>query len=98
MTGQACYAVLGALLFCMALHGLIVADGGLRRLLAANVMGSGVFLVLVAGAQPADPLPQALVITGIVVAVAATALGLNLLLRLAAAQGEDRATDGEDTS
>ncbi len=92
MTAATLYAVLGGLLFCLAFHALVVAEHPLRWLLAANVMGSSVFLVLVAGSAPGDPLPQALVITGIVVAVAATALGLNLLLRLASP------ADGDDTA
>ena len=55
-------------------------------------MGTGVFLVLLAlakrtgGAQP-DPVPHAMVITGIVVAVSATALALTLMLKLTAATG-----------
>lgn len=93
MTAQAFYAVLGSGLFCLGFHALVVAAHPLRRLLAVNVMGSSVFLVLVAGPEAGDPLSQALVITGIVVAVAATALGLNLLLRLSvpAADGESGA-------
>ena len=98
MTGQACYAVLGALLFCLGFHALIIAAHPLRRLLAVNVMGSSVFLVFIAGAAPGDPLPQALVITGIVVAVAATALGLNLLLRLAGPVERDESSTGQDGS
>ena len=60
--------------------------------LAINVMGSGVFLVLVAlggrtpGAAP-DPVPHAMVITGIVVAISATALALALMLRVQAKTG-----------
>jgi len=55
--------------------------------LALNVMGAGVFLVLIAVAYrgagtPADPVPHALVLTGIVVAVSATALALALGKRL----------------
>ncbi|HKK23936.1 MAG TPA: NADH-quinone oxidoreductase subunit K [Pseudohaliea sp.] len=95
MTAATLYAILGGLLFCLAFHALVVAGHPLRRLLAVNVMGSSVFLVLVAGAAPGDPLPQALVITGIVVAVAATALGLNLLLRLAAPPADDTTAAGE---
>ncbi len=95
MTGQAVYAVLGSGLFCLGFHALVVATHPLRRLLAVNVMGSSVFLVLVAGATPGDPLPQALVITGIVVAVAATALGLNLLLRLAVPAADHEPRDGQ---
>jgi multicomponent Na+:H+ antiporter subunit C len=48
-------------------------------------MGSGIFLVLVGLAQRQnvpDPVPQAMVLTGIVVAVAATALALALVRKL----------------
>jgi hypothetical protein len=66
----------------------------LVTVLAINLMGSGTFLVLVAPADPADPVPQAMVITGIVVAVSATALALNLMLKVVDATG--RATlDGD---
>ena len=66
----------------------------LRRLLALNLMGSGVFLMLGAVAYrgpglPPDPVPQALVLTGIVVAVSATALALALGRRLRETQDHD---------
>lgn len=85
------YALAGAGLFALGLHALIVHAHLLRKILAFNVMGSGVFLVLTAlakrtGALP-DPVPHAMVITGIVVAVAATALALVLTIRLTAATG-----------
>jgi multicomponent Na+:H+ antiporter subunit C len=56
-------------------------------LIALNVTGAGVFQLLVAVAyrgidQAPDPVPQALVLTGIVVAVSATSLGLALWQRL----------------
>jgi multicomponent Na+:H+ antiporter subunit C len=59
----------------------------LRKVTALNLMGSGVFLGLIAlGARtpsgPPDPVPQAMVLTGIVVAVSATALMLALIRRL----------------
>ena len=81
------YALLGVGLFTLGLYALIVHPHLLRKILAINVMGSGVFLVLVAlggrspGAAP-DPVPHAMVITGIVVAVSATALALALMLRV----------------
>ena len=58
-----------------------------------NISGSGIFLVFVAiayrgGDATPDPLPHALVLTGIVVAVSATALALALGRRL-------RTTDDE---
>jgi len=83
------YAMAGVGLFILALYALIVYKHLLRKILAINVMGSGVFLILVAlggrtpGAVP-DPVPHAMVITGIVVAVSATALALALMLRVCA--------------
>jgi len=81
------YALVGTGLFTLGLYALIVHAHLLRKILAINVMGSGVFLVLVALAARTreaapDPLPHAMVITGIVVAVSATALALALLLRV----------------
>jgi multicomponent Na+:H+ antiporter subunit C len=84
------YAVTGALLFSLGLYGLIVHAHLIRKILAFNIMGSGTFLVLVGLAQrggEVDPVPQALVLTGIVVAVSATAFALILARRLYAANG-----------
>jgi multicomponent Na+:H+ antiporter subunit C len=86
------YAFAGVGLFSIGLYALIVHAHLLRKILALNVMGSGVFLVLAAlakrtAAMP-DPVPQAMVITGIVVAVAATALALVLMLKLTEAASQ----------
>jgi multicomponent Na+:H+ antiporter subunit C len=86
------YALVGIGLFCLGFYALIVHNHLLRKILAINVMGSGVFLVLVAlarrgGESPPDPVPHAMVITGIVVAVSATALALGLMLKVKAATG-----------
>lgn len=83
------YASIGAGLFSLGLYALIMHVHLLRKILAINVMGSGVFLVLVAlakrtGDEMPDPVPQAMVITGIVVAVSATALALILMLKVSA--------------
>ncbi len=102
MTIPLLYAVVGLALFCIALYAAIAQADPLRQVLAANVMSSGVFLVLVAlargtpGATP-DPVPHSMVITGIVVAVSATALAIVLIQRLREATGADRieAPDGE---
>ncbi|MEL6198151.1 MAG: NADH-quinone oxidoreductase subunit K [Pseudomonadota bacterium] len=85
------YAALAAALFGAGLLGVTLHRNPLRRLLGVNVMGLGVFTVLlypgpIEGAGP-DPVPHALVITGLVVAVAGTALGLSLIRR--AASGQD---------
>ena len=86
------YALVGIGLFSLGLHALVVYAHLLRKILAINVMGSGVFLVLAAlakrgGDAAPDPVPHAMVITGIVVAVSATAFALMLMLKLAAQTG-----------
>ena len=94
------YALVGVGLFSLGLYALIVHAHLLRKILALNVMGSGVFLVLVAlarragDAQP-DAVPQAMVITGIVVAVSATALALILMLKLTSETGRAELSDDQ---
>lgn len=87
------FALTGVALFSAGLAGLILQTHLLRKILAFNIMGSGTFLILVAlgqrGGTP-DPVPQAMVLTGIVVAVAATALALALARRLLNLTGEMR--------
>lgn len=84
MTVSLLYAFTGAVLWGVGLLGFIRLAHLLRRLMAFNLMGSGTFLVLVGLAQhrgDPDPVPQALVLTGIVVAIAATALAVILIRR-----------------
>ena len=79
------FAVTGVLLFAIGATGTILLAEALRRVLAFNIMGSGACVVLVSLAQRngiADPVPQAMVLTGIVVAVAATGVALALARRL----------------
>ncbi len=78
------YAFAGVGLAGLGLFAFMARRHLMHRLLAFNIMGSGTFLVLVGLAQRErgfDPVPQALVLTGIVVAVAATALALVLIRR-----------------
>jgi len=98
MSSAQLFALSGAALFLIGLHGLFACPHLLRKILAANVMGSGVFLVFNAMARRApaggpDPVPQAMVLTGVVVAVSATALALALACRLSEAGGAEE--DGE---
>ena len=86
------YALIGVGIFVLGLYALMIHPHLLRKILAFNLMGSGVFLVLAGLARRVpegapDPVPHAMVITGIVVAVAATALALVLMLRLRDATG-----------
>lgn len=92
MTAPVLYALVGALLFGITLHAVIFTADPLRRVIALNVMSSAVFLFLVALARRApteqpDPVPQAMAITGIVVAISATALAIVLINRLRSATG-----------
>lgn len=84
MSTSIIYALGGAALCGIGLAGFALLRHLLRRLMAFNVIGSGVFLLLVGLAQARgvpDPVPQALVLTGIVVALAATALAVVLMRR-----------------
>lgn len=83
------YGLAGIVLVAMGLYAALAARHVLRRLLGLNVLGSGVFMMLVALASRSvavaggtDPVPHAMVLTGIVVAVSATALALALLRRM----------------
>lgn len=89
MTAATLAGLTGAVLIGLGLYGVLVHPHPLRKILAFNLLGSGVFLVFgiiarkgAAGGFAADPVPQAMVITGIVVAFAATALAIALILRL----------------
>jgi multicomponent Na+:H+ antiporter subunit C len=89
MNSPTLFGLCAAVLIGFGLYGLIVNPQPLRKILAFNVVGSGVFLLFGAIARRGagagfggDPVPQALLITGIVVAFSATALAVALLLRL----------------
>src|SRR6516162_1565002 len=81
--------LVGATLVALGLYGLVLHPHPLRKLLAFNVIGNGVFLVFgiiarrgAAAGLSFDPVPQAMVITGIVVAFAASSLAVALILGL----------------
>lgn len=89
MSATTLFGLCGAALVGLGLYGLIIHPHPLRKILAFNLLGSGVFLLFGVIARRgagaglgSDPVPQALVITGLVVAFAATALAVALLLRL----------------
>jgi multicomponent Na+:H+ antiporter subunit C len=89
MTVATMFGLCAAGLVGIGLYGLIVLPHPLRKLVCFNVVGSGVFVLFGAVAKRGaaagwggDPGPQALLITAIVVAFAATALAVALLVRL----------------
>jgi len=79
------FAITGSALVALGLFGVVTQAALLRKILAFNLLGGGVFLlfgVIARRGAVVDPVPQALVITGLVVAFAATALALVLVLRM----------------
>ena len=101
MTGLTVYALTGAALVGLGFYGLLAARHLLRRVVAFNLIGSGLFLFFgAAGARGAgpDPVPQALIITGIVVALAASALAVGLVVAQARASGRAILPGEEDAT
>jgi multicomponent Na+:H+ antiporter subunit C len=82
------FQLLGAALVGAGFGAFVGRRHLLWRIIGVNVLGSGVFLLLLTVPArvggTADAVPQAMVLTGIVVTVAATALALALSVRLAA--------------
>ncbi|MBY0226211.1 MAG: NADH-quinone oxidoreductase subunit K [Hyphomicrobium sp.] len=83
------YGLCASGLVAIGLYGLVLHPTPLRKVIAFNLLGSGTFVLFGVAARRggaagflADPVPQAMVITGIVVAFASTALAVALLLRL----------------
>jgi multicomponent Na+:H+ antiporter subunit C len=101
MSAATLFGLCGATLAGLGLYGMITNPAPLRKILAFNLLGSGVFLIFgfisrraAMDGFPGDPVPQAMVITAIVVAFAATALAVALVLRLMELTG--RATLNSD--
>ena len=103
MSATTIFGLCAAVAVGLGLYGLIANPQPLRKILAFNLLGSGVLLLFgvvarrgAAAGFGGDPIPQALVITGIVVAFSATALAVALLLRLS--QATSSATLRDDFS
>jgi multicomponent Na+:H+ antiporter subunit C len=89
MSAATLFGLCGALLAALGLYGAIVQPQLLRKIVAVNVLGGGVLLVFGVAARRGaaagfggDPVPQAMVITAIVVAFVSTALAIALLLKI----------------
>ncbi|MDP2212872.1 NADH-quinone oxidoreductase subunit K [Phenylobacterium sp.] len=101
MISTTAFGLTGAVLVALGLYGFVARRHLLRRLLAFNLVGSGLFLMFGALARRAedggsDPAPQAMIITGIVVALSATALAVTLIVRLHERTGATGLPDVED--
>lgn len=85
MSPTTIFGLTAAALVALGLFGLVTQAALLRKILAFNLLGGGVFLmfgVVARRGAVVDAVPQALVITGLVVAFAATALAIVLVLRM----------------
>ncbi len=81
------YSLAGLMVFALGFYSLVVRAHLLQKILAVNIMSTGVFLILIATAyrpEPAgiDPVPHAMVLTGIVVSICTTAFALVLACRM----------------
>ncbi len=90
--------VASVVLFFIGLYVIIAKNNLIKKFLGLNIMETAIFSFIIAqgvvdggtaptmgsGARPpfASPLPQALILTGIVVAVSTTALALSLIVRI----------------
>jgi multicomponent Na+:H+ antiporter subunit C len=90
-------------LFCVGLYMLVAKSNLVKKLLGLNVMETSVFAflvtagmieggqepIMVAGSAPpyTSPIPHAMVLTGIVVAVSVTAVALALIAQIHAHYG-----------
>ena len=94
------YAGVAVVLFAAGFYALLVNPQLLRKIVALNVMSSGVFLLLVsiarrdAAAFP-DPVPQAMVLTGIVVGLSVSALAMVLARRIHRETGDTALSPAE---
>jgi len=102
------YSLTSAFLFVIGIGGVFLSRHFLKKIIATIIMGGGVYLVFVSFAQRdallfaeqdalsfADPVPHALVITGIVVAVASAAFALALARRIFQLTGEESFTNNK---
>ncbi len=92
------YYMAAIILFVIGMHTMLTHANMIKKVIAMNIMDASVFLLFVAvgyrygGQAPiivegadgvyANPLPGALILTGIVVAVSVTAYALSLIVKI----------------
>ncbi len=98
MTRPEWYMALGATVFALGTVRVLLVADDIRRVVAVNVAGAGLLLVLVAlasrsGTDSPDAVLHALVLTGIVITISITGLALVLIRHIEARSDE---SEGED--
>lgn len=99
MSPFAWYSAIGCVLVALGLVVMLLAADRFRRLVALNVAASGTLVVLLAVAGRSvdpDPVPHALALTGIVITVAFTGLGVVLARRIDELDAQDDGRDDDD--
>ena len=84
LTTQLLYALAGCVIVALGLRGALLHASLLQRIVAINIMGAGVFMLLVAVAyrgleRSPDPVPHALVLTGITLVLGGSDTGKSTL-------------------
>lgn len=87
------YMIAAGFVFAVGLGGIFLCRHFFRKIIATKMLGASVFLLLISVSQrdfpeAPDPVPHAMVITGIVVAVSASAFALALARRIRAETGQ----------
>jgi len=86
------YLITAVGIMMIGLFGVMIHRHLIRKLLALNLFAAGVFMAYIAIARraglPPDPVPHAMVLTGIVISVSSTAFGLQLARRIHMATGK----------
>lgn len=98
------FALTGVALLCIGLRGLVLRPHFLHKIIALNLSGVGSFFLFIAVARRVpgdvpDPIPHSMVLTGIVVTVAMTALAVALAKRIVSETGAtsfDELDGGDD--
>lgn len=98
MTNISLYLLIGIVLFVLGAVYLAIHPKLIGKVMAVNIAGSGVFLVFIAvanrvGNETPDPVPHAMVLTGIVVAVSATAVALAFVSKLQPGNESNKSAD-----
>lgn len=93
MRAASAFLLVGLALVVLGVVRTLLTADLVRRVLGVNVAGAGVLLVLgsvSARGDAPDPVPQALILTGIVVTVSVTAVALGLIRRIEQAEHAPR--------
>lgn len=89
------YGIVSVGLFCIGLAAVFLCRHFFKKIIAVKIIGAGAFLLFVSIAERdtvdfADPVPHAMVITGIVVAVSAAAFALALARQIRIKTGKSQ--------